>query len=79
MGSAGGRTRVSQRVRRDLERRTRAIECHTDVLERVPDDTESEFDDGFGILADEQADRLREQRETDEQQRRERMRRLGDS
>lgn len=61
-------------MKRNLERRQWAIECYTDVLERVLDDTESEFDDGFGILADEQADRLREMREVGTQQRRDRMR-----
>lgn len=50
-------------MKRDLDRQQRATEWYTDVLERVLDDTESDFDDGFGIGSDEQADRLREMRE----------------
>lgn len=79
MGAANEQIRISDRVKRELERRKRENESYNDVLERVLEDSEADFDDGFGMLSDEQADRLREEREASEQQRRERMRRLGDS
>ena len=63
MGSADEQIRVSARVKRELERRKRGEESYNDVLERVLDDTGADFDDGFGILSDEQADQIREQRE----------------
>ena len=79
MGAANEQIRISDRVKRELERRKRENESYNDVLERMLEDTEADFDDGFGILSDEQADRLRENRETAKEERRERMRRLGDS
>ena len=79
MGSAEEQIRVSNRVKRELERRKRERESYNDVLERVLEDTAADFDDGFGILSDDQADRLREERETVKEKRRDRMRRLGDS
>ncbi|UHQ95319.1 antitoxin VapB family protein [Haloterrigena alkaliphila] len=79
MGAANEQIRISDRVKRELERRKRANESYNDVLERMLEDTEADFDDGFGILSDGQADRLREERETAKEERRERMRRLGDS
>ena len=79
MGAANEQIRISDRVKRELERRKRENESYNDVLERMLEDTEVDFDDGFGILSDEQADRLRENRETAKEERRERMRRLGDS
>ena len=63
MGSADEQIRVSARVKRELERRKREHESYNAVLERVLEDTEADFDDGFGILSDEEADRLREQRD----------------
>ena len=79
MGAANEQIRISDRVKRELERRKRENESYNDVLERVLEDSEADFDDGFGILSDEQADRLREEREANKQRRRERMQRLGDS
>ncbi|ELY48863.1 antitoxin VapB family protein [Natronolimnohabitans innermongolicus] len=78
MGAANEQIRISDRVKRELERRKRENESYNDVLERVLEDSEAGFDDGFGILSDEQADRLREGRENATEKRRERMRRLGD-
>lgn len=61
MGSADEQIRISARAKRELERRKRGNESYNDVLERVLEDSEADFDDGFGILSDEQADRLREE------------------
>lgn len=66
-------------MKRDLERRQRETESYNVVLERALADTEADFDDGFGMRSDEQADRRREARETATGKRRDRLRRLGDS
>lgn len=66
-------------VKRQLDRRRREGESYNDVLERVlGDDTGTNFYDGFGILSDGYADRIREQREESKEKRKERMRRLGE-
>ena len=52
---------MSDRVKRHLDRRRRSGESYNDVLERLlAEGSESDFRDGFGLLSDEQADRLRE-------------------
>ena len=78
MATADEQIRVSDRVKRILDRRRREGESYNDVLERVLDeDSEGDFYDGFGRWSDEQADRVREQREQAKQDRKERMRRLA--
>ncbi|MEF8839762.1 MAG: antitoxin VapB family protein [Haloarculaceae archaeon] len=78
MGTADEQIRVSDRVKRELDRRRREGESYNDVLERLlEENTEADFYDGFGILSDEEADWIREQREEATEERTERMRRLG--
>lgn len=77
MTTADEQIRVSDRVKRILDRRRREGESYNDVLERVLDeDEEGDFYDGFGRWSDEQADRVREQREQAREQRKARMQRL---
>ncbi|QZA87775.1 antitoxin VapB family protein [Salinarchaeum sp. IM2453] len=77
MGTADEQIRVSTRVKRQLEQRQREDESYNDVLERVlEEDTESDFYDGFGILSDEDAARIREQQKESKKGRKERMRQL---
>jgi len=77
MGTADEQIRVSTRVKRQLEQRQREDESYNDVLERVlEEDTESDFYDGFGILSDEDAARIREQQKESKKGRKERMQRL---
>ncbi len=45
MGTADEQIRVSDRVKRELERRKRESESYNDVLEQVLEDTEADFDD----------------------------------
>lgn len=70
---------VSDRVKRELDRRRREGESYDDVLQRVlGSNDEADFYDGFGMLSDEQADRLRKQHEKGKEMSTERMRRLAD-
>ncbi|GAA0725317.1 putative CopG family antitoxin [Halorubrum trapanicum] len=79
MATADEQIRVSDRVKRHLDRRRQSGESYNDVLERLlSEGNESDFQDGFGLLSDEQADRLRERREEAKAERRERMRRLSE-
>lgn len=80
MATADEQIRVSDRVKRQLDRRRREGESYNDVLERLLGEyTEADFYDGFGILSDEEADWIREQREEAKEKRKERMRRLGEN
>ena len=64
MGTANDQIRVSARVKRELEKRKRAGESYNDVLERVlHEDRDANFYDGFGMLSDEQAEHIRNERE----------------
>ena len=77
MATADEQIRVSERVKRILDRRRRDGESYNDVLERIfEEETDANFDDGFGILSAETADRVRDQRERAKMGRKERMRRL---
>jgi len=79
MATADEQIRVSDRVKRQLERRRREGESFNDVLERVLNKgEEADFYDGFGMLSDEEADWIRDQREKSKEKRKERMRRLGE-
>lgn len=78
MGMANDQIRVSSRVKRELQKRKRAGESYNDVLERVFDEKrKADFYDGFGMLSDEQAKRIRDQREEGTEKRKERMKRLN--
>ncbi|MFB6299782.1 MAG: antitoxin VapB family protein [Halobacteriales archaeon] len=78
MTTADEMIRVSDRVKHILDRRRREGESYNDVLERIlDDDSESNFYDGFGRWSDEQAERVREQRERSKDKQKERMGRLA--
>lgn len=79
MATADEQIRVSDRVKRILERYQREGESYNDVLERVLGGDEGDFDKGFGRWSDKQAERVRSQREQATEQRKERMRRLAAS
>jgi len=79
MATADEQIRVSDRVKRRLDRRRREGESFNDVLERVLNESEeADFNDGFGILSDEDTDWIRDKREKSKEQRKERMRRLDE-
>ncbi|QKY19657.1 hypothetical protein B4589_004405 [Halolamina sp. CBA1230] len=76
MATADEQIRVSDRVKRILDRHRAEGESYNDVLERVLDqETGGDFDDGFGRWSDDEADRVREQREAAKEERKARMRR----
>lgn len=76
MATADEQIRVSDRVKRELDRRRREGESFNDVLERVLEErTEpGTFEDGFGRWSDEEAERVREGRRKSKEKRTERMR-----
>lgn len=76
MATADEQIRVSDRVKRELDRRRREGESYNDVLERVLDERpDGDFEDGFGRWSDEQAERVREHRHHSKKKRNERLRR----
>jgi predicted CopG family antitoxin len=75
MATADEQIRVSDTVKRGLDRRRREGESYNDVLERLLDD-ERDLLAGFGRWSDEQAERVRKQREEFRRKSKERMRRL---
>lgn len=78
MGVANEQIRVSDRVKRELDRRRREGESYNDVLERVlGDDDSGDFYDGFGRWSDDEAERVRERREAAREERKRRTRRLA--
>ena len=78
MATADEQIRVSDRVKRILDRRRREGESYNDILERVLDaDDEGAFYDGFGRWSEEQAEQVRERREQAKERRKERMRQLA--
>ncbi|WP_135364923.1 MULTISPECIES: antitoxin VapB family protein [Halosimplex] len=80
MATADEQIRVSDRVKRELDRRRREGESYNDVLERLlPENADTSFDDGFGVLSDETGDEIRERRERAKEERKNRMRRLEDA
>lgn len=77
MATADEQIRVSDRVKRELDRRRREGESYNDVLERVLAERDGgDFDDGFGLLSEDAADWIREQRSAAAESRKRRMRRL---
>lgn len=78
MATADEQIRVSDRVKRMLDRRRREGESYNDVLERVLEGTtDGDFYDGFGRWSGEHADRVREQRARSKDERKDRMRGLA--
>jgi len=78
MATADEQIRVSDAVKRELDRRRREGESYNDVLERLLDD-ERDLLAGFGRWSDEQAERVREAHESSKQKSKKRMRRLADT
>lgn len=79
MATADEQIRISDRVKKRLDNRRREGESYNDVLDRLLGDTaESDFDDGFGILSETQAEWIRENRAEARERRKERMHDLGD-
>lgn len=75
MATADEQIRVSDRVKRELDRRRRGGESFNDVLERILEDEETgDFYDGFGRWSDEEAERVREGRRQAKEKRKHRMR-----
>jgi len=80
MGAATEQIRVSETVKRTLERHRRGDESYNDALERILDAADTgDFYDGFGMLSDEEADWIREKREEAKEKRNRRMRRPGET
>jgi predicted CopG family antitoxin len=77
MGTANEQIRVSETVKRELERRRREDESYNDVLERVFDE-DRDLLAGFGRWSDEHADRVRDRRDAAKRKSKERMDRPED-
>jgi predicted CopG family antitoxin len=78
MTTANEQIRVSDTVKRELDRRRREGESYNDVLRRMLED-DRDLLAGFGRWSDEQAERVREAREKSKQKSKERMHRLADN
>jgi predicted CopG family antitoxin len=76
MATADEQIRVSDTVKRELDRRRREGESYNDVLQRMLED-DRDLLAGFGRWSDEQVEHVREARERSEQKSKERMRRLA--
>jgi predicted CopG family antitoxin len=75
MGAANEQIRVSETVKRKIERRRREGESYNDALERILDEEDAgDFYDGFGRWSDEEADRVRKERREAKEKRKHRMR-----
>ncbi|QSG01682.1 antitoxin VapB family protein [Natranaeroarchaeum sulfidigenes] len=80
MGTADEQIRVSNTVKRELEKHKREGESYNDVLERVLGETAvGDFYDGFGRWSDEEAQEIREARQNAKEKRKERMRRRSEN
>ena len=77
MATADEQIRVSDTVKRELDRRRRKGESYNDVLERVLSE-ERDLLAGAGFWSDEEADRVREGRKKSKEKSKGRMRRLAD-
>jgi predicted CopG family antitoxin len=77
MATADEQIRVSDTVKRELDRRRREGESYNDVLQRLLDD-DRDLLAGFGRWSDDHADRVREARGKSTEKSKERMRRLAD-
>ena len=74
MGTADKQIRVSETVKRELDRRRREGESFNDVLERLLSE-ERDLLAGAGFWSDEEADRVREGRKKSKEKSKKRMRR----
>jgi len=75
MATADEQIRVTDRVKRLLDRQRREGESYNDVLERILEaETDRDLLAGFGRWSDEQADRVREARERRKEESKEQMR-----
>ena len=80
MGAADEQIRVSETVKREIERRRREGESYNDVLERMFSSVgDRDLLAGFGRWSDERADRAREVREEYEKKSKERMGRRSEN
>jgi len=80
MGTADEQIRVSNTVKRELEKRKREGESYNDVLERVLDEkVVGDFYDGFGRWSDKEAQSVREARQKAKEKRKKRMRRRAEN
>lgn len=71
--------RVSEAVKRKIERRRREGESYNDVLERIPNEEDAgDFYDGFGRWSDEEVDGVRENRREAREKRKRRIRERGE-
>ncbi|PSQ45368.1 hypothetical protein BRD17_01600 [Halobacteriales archaeon SW_7_68_16] len=77
MATTDEQIRVSDTVKRELDRRRRKGESYNDVLERVLSE-ERDLLAGAGFWSDEEADRVREGRKKSKEKSKGRMRRLAD-
>jgi predicted CopG family antitoxin len=77
MAIADEQIRVSDTVKRELDRRRREGESYNDVLQRMLAD-DRDLLAGVGRWSDEHADRVRDSCEKSKQESKERMRRLAD-
>jgi len=60
MATADEQIRVSERIKERLEHQRREGESYNDVLKRlIADATEGDFEDGFGVLSEEQSEWIR--------------------
>lgn len=76
MATADDQIRVSDRVKERLDHRRRKGESYNDVLERLLEEKNGDFYDGFGSLNDDEANWIREKREEAKTKRKERMQQL---
>lgn len=78
MATPDKQIRVSDTVKRELDRRRREGESYNDVLQRILDD-DRDLLAGFGRWSDDHADRVRTAREQSKAKSKERMRRLTEN
>lgn len=75
METADEQIRVSETVKRRIERRREEGESYNDVLERVlAEEDAGDFYDGFGRWSDEEAESVRDRRRSGKEKRKRRMR-----
>lgn len=80
MGAASEQIRVSDAVKREIERRRREGESYNDVLERLlSTDRDRDLLAGAGFWSSETAERARETRRKYEEASKTRIRRLADT
>ena len=80
MGAADEQIRVSESVKREIERRRRDGESYNDVLERMFSPAgDRDLLAGFGRWSDERADRAREVRKNYKEKSKKRMRRRSEN